>query len=186
MIYTERLILRPWKEEDLAPYAAMNADPRVREYFPSLLTAKESYAEVSRIQQRFRDEGFGLFAAELRGKHAFIGFIGMQTMSFAVPSLAQPAVEIGWRLAAPFWGKGLATEGARAVLRHAFDVVGLEQVVAIAAPANVRSLRVMERLGMKHVPELDFDHPGIAEGHPLRSTLLYRLLREEFARIAER
>lgn len=181
MIDTERLILRPWKEEDLAPYAAMNADPRVRGYFPGLLTAEESDAEVRRFQARFRDEGFGLLAAELRSEQKCIGFIGMQTMSFAVPSLAQPAVEIGWRLAAPFWGQGLATEGARAVLNHAFDVVGLEEVVAIAVPANVRSLRVMERLGMKHVPELDFDHPRIAEGHPLRATVLYRITREMYA-----
>ena len=181
MIYTDRLILRPWKEEDLAPYAAMNADPRVREYFPGVLTTEESYAEVRRFQQRFRKEGFGLLTAELRSEQTCIGFIGMQTMSFAVPSLPQPAVEIGWRLAAPFWGKGLATEGARAVLKYAFDVAGLEQVVAIAAHANVRSLRVMERLGMKHVPELDFDHPRIAEGHPLRATVLYRITREMYA-----
>ncbi len=173
VIETDRLILRTWEEQDLAPYAAMNADPRVREFFPDLLTAAESDAEVRRIQQRYTEQGFCLFAAELRAEQVFAGFVGMQTMSFAVPGLSQPAVEIGWRLGVPFWGRGLATEGASAVLDHAFEVVGLDRVVAITVPANVRSQRVMEKIGMRHCPELDFAHPHLAEGSPLRQHVLY-------------
>jgi ribosomal-protein-alanine N-acetyltransferase len=184
MIQTGRLILRTWREEDLAPFAAMNADPRVREFFPGLLTAAESDAEARRLQQRFQQDGFCFFAAELRTGPTFIGFVGIQTMNFAVPSLPQPAVEIGWRLAPRFWGKGLAVEGARAVLDYAFHQVNLQQVVAITVPANVRSRRVMEKIGMNHVPALDFDHPRLAEGHPLRPHVLYRLTREEHDKLA--
>jgi 3-dehydroquinate dehydratase/shikimate dehydrogenase len=173
VIQTDRLILRAWQEQDLAPYAAMNADARVRGFFPDLLTAAESDAEARRIQQRYTQEGFCLFAAELRVEQVFAGFVGMQTMSFAVPGLSQPAVEIGWRLGATFWGRGLASEGASAVLEHAFEVAGLDRVVAITVPANLRSLRVMEKIGMRHCPELEFAHPSLAEGSPLRQHVLY-------------
>ena len=180
MIETERLILRPWKEQDLEPYAAMNADRRVREFFPGLLTAEQSAAEIGRFQERFERDRFCLFAAELRAGHQFAGFIGMQTMHFAVPQLPQPAVEIGWRLAAALWGRGLATEGARAVLHYAFTVVGLEQVVAIAAAVNTRSRRVMEKLSMQHRPELDFAHPMMPVGDRLRAHVLYQATRKDF------
>jgi RimJ/RimL family protein N-acetyltransferase len=173
MITTERLILRAWKEEDLIPFAETNADPAVREFFPSLLTREQSDASARKFQATIARDGFGMFTAELVASGEFAGIIGLQTMDFAIPGVAQPAVEIGWRLARAHWGTGLATEGARAVVRYAFETLRLEEIVAITAPANVRSRRVMEKIGMKHVPELDFDHPRIAEGHALRRCVLY-------------
>jgi ribosomal-protein-alanine N-acetyltransferase len=175
MLSTERLTLRPWKDGDFAPFAAMNADPAVREFFPGLLTKEESDASARRLQAAIERDGFGLFAADLRATHEFIGFIGLQAMDFAIPGIAQPAMEIGWRLARAHWGKGLATEGARAVVQHAFGALRLKEIVAITVPANLRSRRVMEKLGMRHIPDLDFDHPRIAEGHPLLRHVLYLL-----------
>jgi RimJ/RimL family protein N-acetyltransferase len=175
MIATGRLILRAWKDCDLAPFAAMNADPAVREFFPGLLTKDESDASARRAQSKIEQRGFGMFAAELRATGEFIGFIGLDPMDFVIPGVPQPAVEIGWRLARAHWGKGLATEGARAVVQFAFGTLHLEEVVAITVPANIRSRRVMEKIGMTHVPHLDFDHPRIAAGHPLRRHVLYLL-----------
>lgn len=175
MITTNRLTLRPWQPSDLKPYARINADPRVREFFPTLLTTEESNAEVARFQQRYAREGFCLFAAELRADQTFIGFIGLQTMSFAVPNLPQPAVEIGWRLASAHWNQGLATEGAKAVLDYAFSTPKFSQVVAITAAANTPSRRVMEKIGMTHQPHLDFEHPNIPVNHPLRQHALYAI-----------
>jgi RimJ/RimL family protein N-acetyltransferase len=175
LITSERLILRIWKESDFAPFAAMNADPAVREYFPSLLTKEQSDTAARHFQAGIARNRFGVYAAELRTTGEFIGFIGLQTMDFAIPGVAQPAVEIGWRLARALWGKGLAAEGARAMARHALDVLRLEEIVAITVPANVRSRRIMEKLGMIHVPSLDFDHPRIPEGHPLRRHVVYIL-----------
>ena len=176
LLETERLRLRPWKDEDLLPYAEMNSDPRVREFFPAIHTREMSADEMRHIQSAYERDGYTFFAAELIATGEFIGFIGMVTMTFAVPGVPQPAVEIGWRLAHKFWGKGYATEGARAVLRYAFETVKLKEIVAITVPANVRSRRVMKKLGMQHIPEHDFDHPRIPEGHPLRKHVLYRLL----------
>lgn len=173
-IITERIILRRWRDSDLAHYAAMNADPEVREFFPSLLTKEQSDASARVIQAAHERDGFCMFAAELRATTEFIGFIGLQKVDFAIPGVAQPAIEIGWRLARKHWGKGLATEGARAALRYGFDTLRLPEIIAIAVPSNVRSLRVMEKIGMKRLPELDFDNPRIAEGHPLSRHVLYK------------
>jgi RimJ/RimL family protein N-acetyltransferase len=173
MIETARLLLRAWKDDDFLPYAEMNADPRVREFFPSILTREQSDVEARRIQSAYGHDGFTFFAAELIATGDFIGFIGMVTMTFAVPGLPQPAVEIGWRLAHQFWGKGYATEGAHAVINYAFETVKLKEIVAIAVPTNIRSLHVMEKIGMTRRPELDFDHPRMREGHPLSRHVLY-------------
>jgi RimJ/RimL family protein N-acetyltransferase len=173
LIATERLILRPWKNEDLIPYAEMNADPEVREFFPSILTREQSDAEVLHFQATYKRDGFCMFAAELNATGQFAGFIGLQTMNFVVPLVAQPTVEIGWRLSRMHWEKGLATEGARGAIQYAFGTLKLREVVAITVPCNLRSRRVMEKIGMKHHPELDFDHPRIPEGHPLRAHVLH-------------
>jgi 3-dehydroquinate dehydratase/shikimate dehydrogenase len=175
MLKTERLLLRAWKDEDSAPYAEMNADPRVREFFPSVLNGGQSDDEMRHIQSVYERDGFTFFAAELLASREFIGFVGIVTMTFAVPGVTQPAVEIGWRLAPRFWGRGYATEGARQVVRYAFETVKLNEIVAITVPANVRSRHVMEKIGMKHHPQLDFDHPRIAEGHPFRQHVLYKI-----------
>jgi RimJ/RimL family protein N-acetyltransferase len=121
-----------------------------------------------------------MFAAELIETGEFVGYIGLVTMTFAVPSVAQPAVEIGWRLAHKYWGKGLATEGARGAVRYAFETLQLQEIVSITVPANVRSRRVMEKIGMKYLPELDFDHSSVPLGHPLRPHVLYALQRDSY------
>lgn len=177
MIETERLLQREWRDEDRATFAAINADPRVREFFPTLLTREESDASIDRFQESQRRNGFCFWAAEMRDLSAMIGFIGLQEPSFQLPGTSESTAEIGWRLAPEVWGQGLATEGARAALRFAFEKIRMAQVVAITVPKNVRSRRVMEKLGMRHNPKENFEHPGIAEGHSLRPHVLYRLER---------
>jgi len=180
IIKAERLVLRTWKDKDIDPFADMNADPRVREFFPSLRTREECEADIRKVRETYERDGFCMFAAELVATGEFIGFIGLQKMDFIIPSIGQPTVEIGWRLAYKHWGKGLATEGARATVRYGFEELRLNEIVAITVPANLRSRRVMEKIGMKHHPELNFDHPRIPEGHPLRRHVLYALGADEF------
>lgn len=175
MIETDRLLLRQWTPRDREPFARMNADPRVMEFFPSCLSREESDAGVDRMEAHFRKHGFGWWAAELREECRFIGFIGLAVPNFE--AYFMPAVEIGWRLDADYWGRGLAPEGARACVRHAFEVVGLDAIVSFTVPANARSRRVMEKLGMKRNAADDFDHPNLPEGHPMRRHVLYRLRR---------
>lgn len=175
-IETKRLILRPWTEEDLEPFAQMNADARVREFFPGMLSRQESDASVEIFSEHIENCGWGLWATSLAETGEFIGFIGIQKVNFSAPfNQKSPAVEIGWRLAFKHWGKGYATEGALAALKYGFETLGLEEIVSFTAVANQRSRHVMEKIGMHHRPEEDFDHPKIAEGHPLRRHVLYRL-----------
>ena len=181
ILSTPRLTLRPWQPQDFEPYAAMNADPAVRRFFPAVLTREESDAEIATFQSRFARDGFGMLAAILSRPGpdqapAFAGIIGLQTMPYAVPGLPQPAVEIGWRLPQKFWRQGLATEGATAVINYAFHQLHLPSVVAVTTVSNTPSRRVMERLGMSYLPTLEFDHPRIAPGHPFRRHVLYQLL----------
>ena len=170
---TERLTLRRWREADREPFARMNRDPVVMEFFPALLSREESDAMVDRIEMRFVDRGFSLWAAELREAEEIVGFIGLSVPSFE--AAFTPCVEIGWRIAARFWGKGLATEGARAAADYAFATLRLQELVSFTTVGNMRSRRVMEKIGMTRDPAEDFDHPSIAEGHPLRRHVLYRL-----------
>jgi RimJ/RimL family protein N-acetyltransferase len=174
MIETERLLLREWRDADREPFARMNADPRVMEFFPATLTVEETAAMLERVRAHGERHGFGWWAAELKETGAFIGFIGLAVPYFEAHFT--PCVEIGWRLAAEYWGRGLATEGARAALQYGFDVLGLREIVSFTVPANVRSRRVMEKLGMTRDPADDFDHPRIADGHPLRRHVLYRIV----------
>jgi RimJ/RimL family protein N-acetyltransferase len=176
-IETERLILRRWREADREPFRRINADPRVMEHMPGPLAPEQSDGLIDRIEQHFERHGFGLFAAQLsgvqpRGQDEAIGFIGLSVPAYDAPFM--PAVEIGWRLAFDAWGKGLATEGARAAVRFGFETIGLDEIVSFTVPANVRSRRVMEKLGMTHDPADDFDHPVLPVGHPLRRHVLYR------------
>jgi RimJ/RimL family protein N-acetyltransferase len=174
---TGRLILRPWRDSDLAPFAALNADPEVMAHFPATLTAAESDALAERIRTAMADRGFGWFAAEAPGVAPFIGFIGLSVPDFGAHFLppGHRVVEVGWRLARPFWGRGYATEGARAALAFGFEQLGLPEVVAFTTPGNLRSQAVMQRLGMTRNPADDFDHPKLPPGHSLRRHLLYRL-----------
>jgi RimJ/RimL family protein N-acetyltransferase len=172
---TERLCLRRWRPADRAPFAAMNADPKVMEYFPGLLSREASDERVDRIEAHFSEHGFGLWAVEIAGVMPFAGFIGLGVVRFEAPFT--PCVEVGWRLAADCWGSGFATEGARAALAFGFENLRLAEIVSFTVPANLRSRRVMEKLGMTHHPGEDFDHPVLPEGHPLRRHVLYRIRR---------
>ena len=168
---TPRTYLRQWQMEDREPFAALNADPKVMEFFPSLLSRAESDAFVERVGAHFAIEGFGLWALEVSGE--FAGFVGLIRPPFTAHFT--PCVEIGWRLATRFWGKGHATEAAREALNFGFNQLGLREIVSLTVPANHRSRAVMERLGMHRTPADDFDHPRVAEGHPLRRHVLYRI-----------
>lgn len=174
-IQTLRLLLRPWRVEDLVPFAALNADPRVMAHFPGTLGCAASDALAADIQADLEANGFGLWAVEVPGIAPFIGFVGVTEPDFDAPFM--PAVEIGWRLACDRWGQGYATEAARATVAHAFGPLGLGELVSFTVPANRRSRAVMERLGMTRSPADDFDHPKLPEGHPLRRHVLYRLHR---------
>jgi RimJ/RimL family protein N-acetyltransferase len=174
-LVTDRLILRPARDSDSAPYAAMNADPAVMTYFASTMTPGESDASLARFQAAYERDGFGFLVAELRDTGAFAGIIGAQVMRDAVPNLRQPAVEIGWRLPRALQGQGLATEGARATVDFCFNTLNLPEVVAITALGNRASRHVMEKLGMTHRPDLDFDHPRVPAGHPHLRHTLYQL-----------
>jgi RimJ/RimL family protein N-acetyltransferase len=175
VLETERLRLRRWKQTDREPFAWMNADPRVMEFFPGVLSRSESDALADRIEAHFSKHGFTMFAAELREPEEFMGFTGLAVPPFEAPFT--PCVEIGWRLAAKYWGRGLATEAARALLHHAFETLRMSEIVSFTVPANVRSRRVMEKIGMIRDPEDDFDHPHLSEDHPFRRHVLYRAKR---------
>jgi RimJ/RimL family protein N-acetyltransferase len=170
---TERLILRPWREEDLPAFAALNADPRVAEFLPKCLERAESDALAERIAAHFRRHGCGLWAVEAPGVAPFIGFAGLAVPGFEAHFT--PCLEIGWRLAFAHWGRGYATEAARRVLAHAFGPLGRAEIVAFATRDNRRSRAVMERLAMRYDPADDFLHPALPADHPQRPHVLYRL-----------
>jgi RimJ/RimL family protein N-acetyltransferase len=172
---TDRLLLRRWLPADRAPFAALNADPRVIEFLPGPLSPEQSDALIARIEAHFDEHGFGLWAVEICETAMLAGFVGLAVPRFEAHFT--PCVEIGWRLAAEHWGHGYATEAARAALNFGFEVAGLEEIVSFTATGNLRSRRVMERIGMTHNPAEDFDHPSLAEGHRLRRHVLYRIAR---------
>lgn len=175
---TSRLILREWTDEDQEPFAAMNADPRVMEFLPGPLTRDESDAMAERIRSHFGEHGFGLWGVEVRGGPKFIGFIGLNIPKFEAHFT--PCVEVGWRLAAEFWGHGYAPEGAHAALEYGFRELALDEIVAITVPHNLKSRRVMEKIGMRHDPAGDFPHPNLPEGDPLSRHVLYRIGKGKF------
>ena len=172
---TERLLLRQWRDEDLEKWAELNADPEVMEHFPSVLSRQESDALAARCRDHIADHGWGLWAVEVPGVAPFLGFVGLARPGFDAPFT--PAVEVGWRLARPWWGRGYASEAARAALAFAFDDLGLDEVVSFTSVPNERSQAVMRRIGMTRDAADDFDHPNIREGHPLRRHVLYRISR---------
>jgi len=172
---TERLVLRRWRDADLELHAAMNADPVVMEHFPSVLTREESDAVVQRIDDQFDAHGFGLWAVEVPGVTPFAGWVGLTRPRFDAPFT--PCVEVGWRLRTECWGRGYATEGARAAIRFGFDEVGLDEIVSFTVPQNERSRAVMAKLGMTHDPADDFDHPLVEPHTPWHRHVLYRLPR---------
>lgn len=174
MLRTERLILREWEDRDLEPFRVINSDPKVMEFYPGVLDASQSDRIVERAREHFDKHGFGLYAVELAGTKAFVGFVGLQH----VPLEAHftPAIEIGWRIAAPYWNQGYATEAARHCLEFAFQSLKLREIVAMTYVGNHRSRRVMEKLGMSYDPKDDFicPHPSVIRTH-LAPHVLYRI-----------
>jgi RimJ/RimL family protein N-acetyltransferase len=171
IIQTNRLILREWKDKDLEAFARLNQDPKVLEFLSAPLTFEESADWIKRINQHFKEHGFGLWAATLTTGE-FIGYIGLNVPAFAAHFT--PCVEIGWRLASAFWEKGYATEGAQAVLEYGFNQLGLKEIVSFTVPANTRSIRIMEKIGMKRDLSGDFHHPKLPKDHRLSLHVLYR------------
>ncbi|EPF16856.1 Uncharacterised protein [Cedecea davisae] len=173
MYQTERLILRPWREEDLPSFAEMNADPEVMRYFLNPLTEDESRDYLESFRQRMAENGFGFWALEERSSGELAGFVGLNRPGYTLPF--SPCVEIGWRLRKAFWGKGYAPEAAARALRVGFEEYGLESIVAFTALPNMPSQRVMEKLGMTR--EGEFDHPMVSEDHPLLRHVWYQIQR---------
>lgn len=169
---TERLRLRQWRETDRAPFAEMSADPVVMEFYPAPSTREESDAAIDRWRAQIADQGWSNWAVEIAQSREFIGFVGLTVPRRVLPF--SPCVEIGWRLARPYWGQGYATEAARAALAFGFDELALDEIVSFTALVNRRSRAVMERIGMTNAGE-DFEHPAVPEGHPLRPHCLYRI-----------
>lgn len=186
LLGSPRLRLRQWTPADRAPFAALNADPAVMEHFPAPLDRAQSDAMADRIEALIEQQGWGFWAAELlEGQDGagtpggtFMGFIGLNRPTAPLPFA--PCVEIGWRLARPFWGRGLATEGAQLALRAGFEVLGLDEIVAFTAQSNQRSRAVMERLAMRELAAEAFEHPAVPQGHPVRPHVLYRLTRPQW------
>jgi RimJ/RimL family protein N-acetyltransferase len=167
---TARLQLREWRDEDTASFASLSVDPLAMRYLPPA-----DAGWVSRVRAHWRDHGFGQFVVELPGEAPFIGVVGLARVRFPAPF--GPAVEAAWRLAPAYWGRGYATEAARAAIEDGFGRLGLAEIVAFTVPANVASQRVMMRLGMTRDSTEDFDHPAFPPGHPLCRHVLYRLKR---------
>jgi ribosomal-protein-alanine N-acetyltransferase len=179
-LVTDRLILRRWRESDREPFARLNADPEVMRHFLRPLGRAESDALVDRIEARFEERGYGLWAVERREDGAFLGFTGLAYHSFEAHFT--PCVEIGWRLDRFAWGNGYATEAAREAMRFGFEDATLDEIVSFTSKGNAASMKVMERLGMHRDPADDFDYPNVPIGHPLRRHVLYRLTSQEFTR----
>lgn len=177
-IKTKRLILRPWQEADLEPFAKLNADPRVMEFFPSVKTFKESFNEYEAILEHFKKHGYGWWAvSEINHPH-FIGFIGLRYIDF--PAAFTPALEVAWRLAYEYWGKGYATEGAKASLQYGFKVLNFSEIISFTSTINIRSQAVMERIGMHHDSRDDFDHYKLPQEHRLSRHVLYRISKTDW------
>lgn len=176
MIRTDRLVLRRWREADRDPFAAMNADPAVVEHLQGPMSRERSDDFVDRIERHWDEHGWGLWAVEVPGVAPFVGYVGLWPADY----VAEGMVEVGWRLARLHWGRGYATEAAREALRFGFEEVGLPEIVSFTVPANERSRRVMERIGLRRDPADDFDHPRVdAAAYPhLVRHVLYRLDRE--------
>ncbi|MES2632290.1 MAG: GNAT family N-acetyltransferase [Pseudomonadota bacterium] len=171
-LQTARLLMRQWRDDDRAPFAALNADPDVMRYFPSVQSREASDASVDWTKAHHDRHGWGNWACELKDTGEFIGFVGLSIPKRVFPF--SPCVEVGWRLARPFWGRGLASEAARESLRFGFEQLGLQEIVSMTALANLPSRAVMERIGMRNSGE-DFDHEALPEGHALRRHCLYRI-----------
>jgi RimJ/RimL family protein N-acetyltransferase len=174
---TPRLLLRQWRAADREPFAALNADPIVMAHFPAPLTREASDTMADRCERLIAERGWGAWAAEIKATGEFIGFVGLNIPRSDLP--ISPCVEILWRLAHAYWRQGFATEAARATLHIGFEVLKLPEIVSFTVPSNTRSRAVMERLGMQMDTDT-FEHPGVPEGHVLRTHCNYRLSRDRW------
>jgi RimJ/RimL family protein N-acetyltransferase len=177
IIETERLILRTWKDDDADEYYRINQDQQVIEFLLGPLSMEEVKKFIFSMNQQFNELGFTLWAAEEKESGKLIGFIGLNPPKWE--SHFTPCVEIGWRLGSEYWGKGYATEGAKAVLRYGFETMGLKEIVSFTVPANLRSIRVMEKIGMKRDLSDDFAHPKLPLEHQLSKHVLYKIQRPQ-------
>lgn len=170
---TGRLVLRDWRDSDREPFAELSQDAEVMRFLTPMPTRAASDAWIDRQKRHLADNGFCFWAVELADSADFLGAVGLLRVGYAAHFT--PAVEVGWRIARPFWGQGYAPEAAKAALRFGFEEQGLREIVANTVPENVKSQRVMVKLGMCRDPADDFDHPLVPEQHPLRRQMLYRL-----------
>lgn len=168
---TDRLILRHWREEDVVDWVAMNADPEVMQYFPKVLTPDESLAMMERIQTRLENEEFGLWAVEVKNGDPFIGFVGLSIQDVGLAIC--PCVEVGWRLKRSAWGRGYASEAAKRSLEYAFNKCEISDIYSFTAKSNLKSQRVMQRIGLIERPDLAFSHPRIAPDSQLSEHVTY-------------
>jgi RimJ/RimL family protein N-acetyltransferase len=175
---TPRLLLRPWRDADRQPFAALNADPEVMEHFPGVMNRQASDAQVDRFLEHWAEVGWGQWAVEVRNEAPFIGFVGIARQN----APGHHVVEVGWRLARRYWGRGYATEGAEEALAFGFRTLALDEIVSFTVPQNTRSLSVMERIGLHRDAAGDFDHPRIdpARYPHLVRHVLYRISRHEW------
>lgn len=173
ILQTERLQLRTFNEADIDAMTRINQDPKVCEFLPAIGDRNVTAAQIHRFIEHQQQHGFSLYAVELKSDPHFLGWTGLLTPNFSAPFM--PAVEIGWRLSSAHWNQGYATEAATAVANHAFDNLGLTELVSFTVAQNKASRRVMEKIGMRHDSSGDFDHPKLEPGHPLQRHVLYRL-----------
>lgn len=178
ILETDRLTLRPFQATDVGPMALVDQDPQVCQYLPAIGTRASTEAGVQRIIRHYEEYGFSLYAVELKSNREFIGFLGLITPSFQAHFT--PAIEIGWRLASKHWNKGYATEGAKAVLHYGFMELNLDKIVSFTVVNNQASRRVMEKIGLHHDPQDDFDHPRLPADSPLQRHVLYKLSKTEY------
>jgi RimJ/RimL family protein N-acetyltransferase len=172
MLETDRLILRPFRDADREPWAAMNADPDVMTHFPATLSRTEADAVIERVNGKIAETGVGFWALERKADGVFLGFAGLNLIGHEhLPVFG--LWEVGWRLARHAWGEGYASEAGRASLAHGFGAMGLERVIAYTAITNIPSEAVMQRIGMAAAPDMAFDHPAFPEGDPRRRHIVY-------------
>jgi RimJ/RimL family protein N-acetyltransferase len=172
MIETDRLILRAFIETDREPWAAMNADPEVMRHFPATLSRAEADAVIERVNGKIAATGVGFWALERKADGLFLGFAGLNRIAHDYLPIFG-LWEVGWRLRREAWGQGYASEAGAAALAHGFGPMRLERILAYTAQTNKPSEAVMQRLGMRRAADMDFDHPLVPEGNPIRRHIVY-------------
>lgn len=185
LMETERLLLRTWQDKDVDPFAEMCADPVVMRYFPDVMTRETCEHLIVRCIEKQEQDGFSMAPVEVRSTGEFLGFVGLNTPTYAAPLPFESCVEIGWRLKQSSWGKGYASEAANAWLRFGFETIGLDEIVAFTIPANTPSQKVMQRIGMRRDHDGDFLHPSLPEDHPVAPHVLYRLTRPDWSALSD-